>query len=232
MFLVNKVIYNEARAVLYGQNTYNINININTNAFSKGLDGSNVFGLFDDPARKHLLRDLRAITLHINMDDGSPLAMEHHRQRLQRFVRELQMYSHDSEQKFLLRKLKVDWHATPPRRPAKGVMAYIFGLEGLTALSGINEVEFTGTYVPPWLIECLTRCLKGSAEPPSPIDYLETVVRKRQRDKGDGVERRHKNVVVSTKKWCDPCLNWAEFANREGIKIPEDDRLMFPGLKC
>lgn len=275
IFLVNKAICNEARgksifdiqyhiplnnlhfqpianpcsAVLYGQNTFNFNIN----AVPKKSDRSNVFGLFDDPARKHLLRDLRLITLHVDVNDGAPLAIKRHRERLEQFAEELQKNSHDSEHKSLLKKLKVDWFTTslnPAPYGGRGSWMtmgmgipnvairstdedqknYIFGMEGLTALSGVDEVEITGAFLPPWLIECLTRCLKGSAEPPSPIDYPDIVVRRMNRNKWNGARRTYKYVEVSTKKWCDPWLNWSEFADREGIEVPEMDRLRLQGL--
>ncbi|KAJ4349814.1 uncharacterized protein N0V89_008433 [Didymosphaeria variabile] len=257
IFLVNKVICNEARvtrappAILYGQNTFNFTIT----SVPKKYDKTNVFGLFDDPTRKHLLRDLRIIALHVEVNDGSTLAIKRHKERLQQFVQELQKYSHDSNKKSLLEKLKVDWFATSLNRRghrfhvpgmSRGMgmrdtairssheaqRKYIFGLEGLTALSGVEEVEITGAYVPSWFIECLTRCLRGCAELPRPIDYPEILVRRKNRDKGNGARRTYRMVEMTTKKWCDPWLNWTEFADAEGIEIPEIDRLRLMGLGC
>lgn len=241
---LSRATTNSSLAILYGQNTFNFNIN----AVAKYSDESKVFGLFADPSRKHLLRDLRRITLHINLNDYSRLAVKRHRERLQQFVQELQKFSHDSQNKSLLKKLKVEWFSTSlewhhdstlqitgipsvARRSDNEIQKdYIFGLEGLTALSGVEDVEIIGRHVPLWLIECLRRCVKGIAKAPLPIVYPELVVKRMDREKFIGAKRTYKYVAVSTKKWCDPLLNWTEFADREGIEIPETDRSRLQNL--
>lgn len=223
VFLINKFISEEARAVFYGSNTYKFIIG--------GIGPlSPTFGPFECPDRLPLLRYIRKMHFIVFVNWDTHRIVKEQRARLECLVEVLKTHAGDEEQKSLLQELKIEVnmlgenqggycrHRARRRNPLpvpESVDKFMFGLESLAALRNIRKVEFIG--LPDWYTQCLELCIQGKGG-----DVLETnwplVQVKRQRD----YTKRAKKVWVSARKWHNPTLNWKEFAERNNIAIPED----------
>lgn len=243
LFLVSKFVSAEARgktpcssmchdpintrpAVLYGENTFQLMVDgLPHKPIS--IASPLIFGPLGEPNRLHLLRNLRSVELVVSLDDNNNWVVKRHRGRLDHFVQIIKQHADDINQKSLLKYFKVrveffleteapfstayTWY----RRPAKNVEKFMFGLESLAVLRGIEEVEVAG--VPEWYAKCLELCIQGKGGDVEEINYPLVEIK---RTKGWGGPKR--KVWVSTKKWYQPALNWKEFAERNGIGVPED----------
>ncbi|KAH7064075.1 hypothetical protein BKA63DRAFT_572509 [Paraphoma chrysanthemicola] len=234
LFLVNKEISNEARAVLYGSNTYNFTIN-GVAHHPISMSSPLIFGPFsnDNGIRLPLLRNLRSIHIEVLLDDNSHWSVKRQRARLDYFVAVLKEHSDDDNRKSLLQELRVDVRiptmdglayrqpgfrislqhlVQAPKTPDK----FMFGLESLATLRGIKDVKITG--VAEWYAQCLQVCIQGKGGDVLETDWpLVEVKRSKLR-----WSKRSKKMWVSTRKWYQPTLNWKEFAERNGIEVPDD----------
>jgi hypothetical protein len=94
----------------------------------------------------------------------------------------------------------------------------MFGLESLTALRGIKHVAIKG--VPEWYAECLEVCIKGKGG-----EILETewpIAEVRRKKKSMWQNGKGKIAWATSRKWYQPKLDWKEFAERNGVGLPED----------
>jgi hypothetical protein len=231
-------------AVLYGKNHFVINID-GTPHYPVSLQSPEVFGPLGLPDRLSLLRDLRkiSITLDPKVHDTQYWVNRRHRGRLGLFVKILKESAEDENQKSLLKVLKV--HLERPCRPTQDdlpVFAHSaplvpqsvplltpeerwllneeaeknqFALEALAPLRGIKEVHITG--VDKWFAQCLQLCIQGKGGDVKDIKYPYRKLKRRK----EGT-RKTKEYVRNTKKWYMPGLDWKEFAERNGIKLPAD----------
>jgi hypothetical protein len=194
-----------------------------------------IFGPFGNGAgiRLPLLRNLRSIHIEVLLDGNSHWTVKRQRARLDYFVEVLKAHSDDENRKSLLRELKIDVriptmsglsHRPPayrinlqdlvqaPKTPDK----FMFGLESLAALRGIKDVSITG--VAGWYSQCLQLCIQGKGGEVLETDWpLVQVKRSKIR-----WTKKTKRTWATTRKWYQPTLNWKEFAERNGIAIPDD----------
>jgi hypothetical protein len=144
----------------------------------------------------------------------------------------LKEHAEDGDQKSLLEDLKVDFqfvppktaqptyrntadHAADPRIPTD-TEKFMFGLESLSSLRGIKDVKITG--LPEWYTKCLQLSIQGKGGDVEETDW--PLVGTRRRIKANSTQ--WKKQQVSTRKWHQPTLNWKEFAERNGVSIPDD----------
>jgi hypothetical protein len=188
---------------LYGKNTFH---------FSLIGSPKDLFGPLGLPHRLHLLRNLRQIELEVSeyaRDTPSHWPMKQHRERLQQFVKVLRQHAADDAKSSLLTKLSVKmWIKGGLRDPGRYEDPVIFATEELIALRGIENVEITG--VPAWYAECLRCCIQGRGGDVKKHKYPR--VRKR-------VDMLMQSV--SAKKCYNPIFDWGEFAERNGIELPD-----------
>jgi hypothetical protein len=88
-------------------------------------------------------------------------------------------------------------------------------LEALAPLRGIKEFHITG--VDKWFAQCMQLCIQGKGGDVKDNQY--PYVQLKRRKVGT---RKTKEYVRNTKKWYMPGLDWKEFAERNGIKLPAD----------
>ncbi|KAH7072455.1 hypothetical protein FB567DRAFT_203593 [Paraphoma chrysanthemicola] len=234
LFLVNKEISNEARAVLYGTNTYNFTVS-GVAHHPISMSSPLIFGPFsnDNGIRLGLLRNLRSIHIEVLLNGNSHWTVKRQRARLDYFVAVLKEHSDDDNRKSLLQELRVNVRIPtveglsyfPPgfrislqhaAHALKTPDKFMFGLESLATLRGIKDVKITG--VAEWYAQCLQLCIQGKGG-----DVLETdwplVEVKRTKNHWS---KQSKKTWVSTRKWYQPTLNWKEFAERNGIEVPDN----------
>ncbi|CAO2652856.1 Nn.00g022670.m01.CDS01 [Neocucurbitaria sp. VM-36] len=230
LFVVNKYVSSEARAVLYGSNTYKFTVN-GVAHYPISLQSPLVFGPFGDDTRLPLLRNLRSIHIDILLNDNSHWAVKRQRSRLEYLVSVLKEYADDENRKSLLQELKVTLrlgernarlgvrnpaaYHLGPQPPAKKEK-FLFSLESLASLSGIKHVEMTG--LPDWYAQCLQLCMQGKGGEIQEMAWPLLQVKRRR----DSWSRQTKHVWITTRKWYQPTLNWKEFAERNGIATPDD----------
>lgn len=90
----------------------------------------------------------------------------------------------------------------------------MFALEELAALRGVEEVDVTG--VEPWFARCLECVMTGKGGDVREVDWpLVEITRQK------GTSKKRKKAWVTSRKWYQPMLDWKEFAERNGIEIPE-----------
>lgn len=252
--LTNKI------AILYGSNHFFLNFDGKPH-HPVSLQSPNVFGLFGQPYRLSLLRDLRSICITIGptIHDSLYWGNRRHRGRLSLFVRILKEHAEDENQKSLLKVLNV-YMASPrlpdspvapapvPLAPPQLFVAFFahpphqsikpappapnftsegrqhlaevaemaqFALEALAPLRGIEVVEITG--VDAWFAQCLHLCIQGKGGDVRKIQYPDVLVKRRKAG-----TRTLQDHIQSTKKWYMHELDWEEFAERNGIKVPVD----------
>jgi hypothetical protein len=218
-------------AVLYGSNTYNFTVHGKA-LWPKSLRSPFVFGPLGHRDRLPLLRNLRSIHIHVIPDIDSHWAVKRQRSRLEYLVEILKEHADDSDQKSLLKDLKVNFQLVSPdtlrtimhhgsRRVAspgvpKDAGKFMFGLESLASLRGIQDVEITG--LPEWYTKCLQLAMQGKGGDVEETDWPLLEVRRRTNTRST----QWKKVLASTRKWHQPTLNWKEFADRNGIVTPPD----------
>ncbi|KAF2684388.1 hypothetical protein K458DRAFT_388856 [Lentithecium fluviatile CBS 122367] len=213
LFLVNRFISNEARAVLYGTNTFKLDID-SLPHHPVSLSSPLVFGPLGLDHRLGLLRNLRSITLDVEVNTMDHWTVTRHRARLRHFVDVIKRHADDAQQASLLKTLRVRLNNDKSihhefYQPKK----FMFALEELAALRGIEHVVITG--VEEWFAQCLERCIKGDGGDVRELDWPLVEV-KRKKDCYSKV----KKAWVSTRKWDSPVLDWREFAISNGIQFP------------
>lgn len=173
-----------------------------------------------------LLRNVRSIEIIFLQDDTSHWAVKRQRGRLDYFVEVLKEHIDDVNRKSLLEDLKVTvtddamapsgaminmYRAHGPRRPFE---KFMFGLESLGALRGIKHVAFTG--LPNWYAQCLQLCIQGKGGDVEETNWPLVRVKRR-----DPETRNLKYSWTTVRRWYQPLFNWVEFAERNGIDLPE-----------
>ncbi|KAF1913132.1 hypothetical protein BDU57DRAFT_345685 [Ampelomyces quisqualis] len=233
LFHVSKAVSNDALGVLYGSNTYKFTVNGQAH-YPKSMQSPQIFGHFSDYENGlERLRDLRSIRIEVLLDVRYYWAAKRQRARLEYFVNVLKEFADDGDKKSLLQELQVDF--VLPQRDDLPLLAgkadtldagkFIFGLESLAALKGISNVVISG--VPEWYAQCLTLCIqgKGKGGHVKNLEWPEVEVKKKKKKKPNsyksGSDRPYRSWV-STRKWWQPLLDWKEFAERNGIKLPEN----------
>jgi hypothetical protein len=68
-----------------------------------------------------------------------------------------------------------------------------------------------------WFAKCLQCCIQARGGDPKEQDY--SLVEVKQKKKGAGFAKKPK--WFETKQWYSPEYNWAEFAECNGIELPE-----------
>ncbi|KAF2746194.1 hypothetical protein M011DRAFT_478193 [Sporormia fimetaria CBS 119925] len=217
LFLVNKVISAEARAVLYQHNTFVFAIHGDPHR-PVSLRSPKIFDVFGEEGRLPLLRELRSIEIALVLDDtATNLNFWHCKRlsaRLEYFISVLKEYADDDKKKSLLTSLHVRY---------LGLKTFKAGLwlgEHLTTIRGVRDVRVTadhGAQMPDWFASCLELCFKGKGGDVLPLDYPDIEVKTRKHRRA-----MWKTTMRSTKEWDQPALNWEEFAKRNGIDIPDD----------
>jgi hypothetical protein len=217
--------------VLYGSNTYEFTVNGIPHS-PKSLASPFIFGPFgnNEGSRLYLLRNLRSIHIDFVLDTDSHWAVRRQRSRLEYFVDVLKQHSDDENRKSLLQELYVHVRIpvnTPFRHYTntgyvipvpEDAEKFIFGLESLATLRGIEDVKITG--VPEWYAQCLQLAIQGKGG-----EVLETdwpLVEVKRTKSSTAWTKKSKKAMVTTRKWYQPTLNWKEFAERNKVDIPDD----------
>ncbi|KAF2105796.1 hypothetical protein BDV96DRAFT_655270 [Lophiotrema nucula] len=230
LFLVDKQMLSEARGLLFSKNTFRFHVD-GLAHHPTSLKSPEIFGAFGRPDRFHLLREIKDLEIDVNASTTGHWVTKRHRERLEYFVDMLREHAGDENQQSLLTNLTIRFDA---RRKNRSVYAtsrgqpytygtevstksqYMYGLESLAALRGIEKVVVEG--LPPWYSRSLERCITGQGGDISPVNYpLE--IKKRKITSPSGYNRYEMNAVT-TRKWTQPFLNWHEFATRNGIELP------------
>ncbi|KAF2877586.1 hypothetical protein BDV95DRAFT_481506 [Massariosphaeria phaeospora] len=223
LFRVSKFVSDEARAVLYGENKFCFMVDSNQH-IPLSLHSPLVFGPLGLGHRLGLLRNLRTIHLDVDTNDADVAwAVRRHRGRLDLFARILNEHAGDANQESLLTRLHVALHARPTSSETALIAEtgqqrrtrHMFALESLAALRGIEEVHIEG--VPPWFGECLERCMQGQGGDVLAVEWPDVWVKRKAHPNA-----RPKKRLVTTRKCYQPIFNWKEFAERNGIAVPED----------
>ncbi|KAH7121007.1 hypothetical protein B0J11DRAFT_581768 [Dendryphion nanum] len=240
IFLVSKIVCNEARGVLYGENTFNFTIDAQARQ-PKSLRSPEIFGPFGTPERLPLLRELRSVHFNVKLTELGHWAVERHRGRLGYFISVLKEHSDDTNQKSLLQRMVVKftvcvdeygeryYHRDEPGtsiwpRPlfnARSSHEMTFGLESLASFHGVKDVKIEGD-VPDWFASCLELSIQDKGGDVLELEYPEVMTKKVARSSER--TKRTKWVMKSTKRWYDPKYNWKAFADRNGIEMPNDLR--------
>lgn len=176
--------------------------------------------------RLPLLRNVRSIEIKILRDNFTHWAVKRHRSHLEYFVETLKEHNDDDNRKSLLEDLKITITdiAQAPRvnpvrptvRPVPTMPSYekfMFGLESLSALRGIKRVELQG--LPVWYAKCLQLCIQGKGGEVKETDWPLIEVKCTN-------SKSIKWVWKSIRKWHQPLFNWKEYAERNGIELPDD----------
>ncbi|EAT79883.2 hypothetical protein SNOG_12585 [Parastagonospora nodorum SN15] len=214
--------YLSRKAILYGSNTYLFTINSHPHQPSS-LRSPQIFGAFGYNDRQLLLRNLRSITVDVSINDSSHWDVKRLRTRLDYFVEVLKQHADDANQSSLLTQLTVymadrshlHWrmrNVGPPmasERPE--IDKYMFGLESLVGLTGIKDVTVGG--VPEWYAKCLQLCVQGRGGEVKETEWPLVKVKH---------AKKKKVKWVSTRQWWQPVWNWKEFAERNGVEMPEN----------
>ncbi|KAF2264095.1 hypothetical protein CC78DRAFT_533535 [Lojkania enalia] len=229
LFRVNKLVSSEALAILYGENTFQFCVDGLSHS-PKSLQSPQIFGPLGRDISLPLLRNLRSIEIVVSISTPGHWATKRHRSRLELFVNVLKAHADDENQKSLLKHLKVRFDGRSKSRGANGSTKfwygpefrnkheYIFGLESLAALRGIEEVEVDG--LPDWYARCLELCINGTGGDILPLDYPDILVKRKVDSKVQGGRPRFKKAWQTTRVWYQPTLNWEEFATRNGVELP------------
>lgn len=181
--------------------------------------------------RLPLLRHMRSMHFVVLVNWTDHWTVQQLRLRLDYVVAVFNAHADDENQKALLHELKVDFKAEStaqnfrgyrwrykyprPRIPPVNTEKCMFILDSLAALRGIKKVEITG--LPDWYARCLQTCIQGKGGDVQETDWPLIRVKK-QRD----YTKTPRKVWVTTRKWYNPIFNWKEFAERNGIDLPED----------
>ncbi|KAI2483465.1 hypothetical protein Ptr902_05782 [Pyrenophora tritici-repentis] len=216
LFRVSKLFRNDVQSVLYGQNTYKFTVHgepLEPISFRSPM----IFGaLGQTQITLSQLRNLRHIRIDL-VANNYHWAVKRQRARLEYFVEILKMHADDADKKSLLEHLEVHFTMTPrnflfPR----DIEESMFVLESLASLRGIKHVDFTG--LPDWYSNCMQLVIKGEGGDVEMTDWPLMEVKRRTYL----LNNRMKVHWVTSRKWYQPTLNWKEFAERNGVDVPED----------
>lgn len=226
-------------AVLYNGNTFRVYINARSH-HENSLSSPLIFGLFGDPHLIHLTRDFRRIRLTLDINDLDTYGIIRIRSRVQYLVDTLKKYAGDETRKSLLKglhiRLLLHGHHLEYNRRCKylrkghrqqrletgnrHIMRHMFTLEPLAQLHALDEIRLVGC--PAWFTECLLLRLRGDGGPLSELKWP-TKIERRVR-----ASKRYKKAEVSTRQCWQPVYDWAGFANRNGIAVPDEAAEFFP----
>ncbi|KAL6703876.1 hypothetical protein ACN47E_009010 [Coniothyrium glycines] len=232
LFFVSKFVYNEARAVLYGGNTYQFVVDGDAHQ-PRSLRSPLIFGPFGSESGLPLLRNLRSIKIKLPLNCQGHMSLKRQRARLEYFVEVLRDYADDENRNSLLQELTVNVDMDPsvsdlygntshlhPAHPAHDqsvVEKYMFGLDGLTSLRGIKDVEING--LPEWYAKCLQLCVQSKGGEPEETNWPLIEVKRRRPGASYGPKLMS---WVTTRKWHQPKLNWKGYAERNEVPLPDD----------
>jgi hypothetical protein len=164
-------------AVLFAGNKVAISID----AYSHqpvSLKSPLIFGPLGLPRRLHLLRDLRAIKLTVDITEISNYAAKRHRARIQHFVQIIRAHAEDEGRKSLLNRLDIHlinsysgqtlrpWDKRLPRTTFD---RHMFSLESLAQITGIPSISVDG--VPAWFAQCLEMRVRGEGGEIKPLSW-------------------------------------------------------------
>ncbi|KAH8729045.1 hypothetical protein GQ44DRAFT_607935 [Phaeosphaeriaceae sp. PMI808] len=233
IFFVNKEVSNETRAVLYGSNTYTFTVDAQTHG-TTSLRSPLIFGPLGRDVGLPLLRNLRSIRIHLELDEYRHWGAIRQRSRLEYFVDILKEHLEDESKKTLLHELQIAFYVTEnptghvnsnlrsewPNYPVlpDNMQKYMFSLESLTALHAIEKVKIIG--VPDWFAQCLELSIRGKGG--GVLESEWPLVQVRRTIPSKSIAKIRKNFWVTSKKWYNPALNWKEFAQRNDIDLPEN----------
>jgi hypothetical protein len=188
-----------------------------------------IFGPFGDSDRLPLLRNLRSIHITINLNDHTHWSVKRQRARLEYFVSILKQHADDKHKSSLLQDLQITfgklhrtlhqirYHPRPLPAPAHAVEEkYMFGLESLTALRGIKDVEIKG--VPEWYAQCMKLCISGKGGEVKETEWPDVQVTRKKKM----VWQKGRTAWVTSRQWWQPVVDWREFAERNGVDVPGD----------
>lgn len=185
------------------------------------------------PLPPHVLRDIKTIRLVLEKDVHSYLykRLDVHENFLRRFVMAINENSEDACRRSLLKQFDIEFKTTAGKRDYKygfnttelnelgdshwidsqnqTAAACMYTLEVLTELPKIEKVGITGT--PAWFAECLALCIRGKGGQVLPLRW------QKQRMKNKNGVPRYRSMRPETA----PSLDWAEFAERNGIELPD-----------
>jgi hypothetical protein len=122
----------------------------------------------------------------------------------------------DESQKSLLEMLRVKVEPWPPSHKVPRLDKFMFCLESLVSLRGIEHVQITG--LPDWYATCLQLAIQGQGGEVKEVDWPLIIVKRRKKSG----TRRYTKYSVTSRKWYQPTLNWKEFAERNNVLVPED----------
>ncbi|KAF2475788.1 uncharacterized protein BDR25DRAFT_300762 [Lindgomyces ingoldianus] len=249
LFYVSKLVSNEAKAVLYGQNTFRFTIDGKPHQ-PNSLHSSQIFGPLGFSNTLPLLRNLRSIEIQVEHDSlagSGHWENKRHRGRMEHLVNILKEHADDEDKRSLLKQMKVRFSYPPdPYRPnmarnghfgrlyphnvrrsnqipPEDVIKRMFAFESLAALRGIEEVQIDG--LQDWFRQCLEMVMMGNGGELVKIEYPDIWVKRRKEG-----SRRAKKILATTRAWWQPLFNWEEFAQRNGIYTPKDADIMQLGM--
>ncbi|KAF2012986.1 hypothetical protein BU24DRAFT_425568 [Aaosphaeria arxii CBS 175.79] len=191
LFLVNRQLCNEARAILYGQNTYIFQLYGGGDMTYHLQSIQPNFGVLYE--NTHLVRHVRSISIIIDLGRNDYWAMRRVRSRLGHIIRTIKLHAVDTARRSLLKKLHVefsiDCEALPMHALLEGPSAnchvfhcynfrhrqeyrfvaletlrrLLFGLENLLDLPTVREVHVEGEdwAIPAWFARCLELCISS-----------------------------------------------------------------------
>ena len=219
--------------LLFSKNTFRFHVD-GLAHHPTSLKSPEIFGAFGRPDRFHLLREIKNLEIVVNASTTGHWVTKRHRERLDYFVRILQEHAGDQNQQSLLSNITIRFDAHRKNRSVYATnrgqpytygcevynkSQYTYGFEPLAALRGIKTVVVDG--LPAWYSRCLKCCIIGEGGDVLPVEYPAEV--KRRKITSPSGYRRYEMVVVTTRKWTQPILNWHEFATRNGIKLPNSN---------
>ena len=94
----------------------------------------------------------------------------------------------------------------------------MFALEPLVHLRpALNVREVTVMGIPTWFASCLEMYIRGDGGHVNKVDWPTRPMEIRNKN-----QQLKREAFVSLRTWHQPVYDWREFANRNGIELPED----------
>jgi hypothetical protein len=221
----------KATATFFANNTIALHINTSQRVHEPvELGLSAIFGPFGLLSSPHLTRHLRRVDLTISFTKSEEDAVALHRVRINHFVDTIKQRATDVEKRPLLRCLHVRliskgghkkylYPGLAPHIERYRFAEHMFNLERFTELTHIPTVEFAG--LPEWFAKCLTLRVRGEG---GDLNALKWPMETRRTKNGRFV----RPWQGSTRQDWQASLDWMEFAQRNGIEMPEDASRFFP----
>jgi hypothetical protein len=152
-----------------------------------------IFGPLGLPHRLHLVREIRHICLVVDVNDTGAWAMKRLRARLSLFVESVRQDTDDDAKNSLLKKLHIRF-AWNGGRPDRYTEQYMFALEALTSLRGIEDVSVKDIRIAdidPCFTQCVELCIKGEGGDVNERDRTVRYVKRRHSSMGRWSRNRY-----------------------------------------